>query len=143
MIAGVLALFLMVSWVGTLIIAPDPNPKPFYKGELVSAVSDQILRNSCFDCHSNETVWPWYANVPPMSFLVHFDVKEGREHLNFSNWDRLTAEEKSDALKESLEEVEEGHMPLPPYILLHPDSVITSDQLRTLKEDIHKKISHE
>lgn len=85
------------------------------------AVQD-ILRRACYDCHSNETVWPWYSRVAPASWLVARDVRVGREHLNFSTWNRLDARQRADALKEAWEEVEGGDMPMAIYLPLHPEA---------------------
>ena len=90
-----------------------------------------VLRRACYDCHSNETVWPWYSRVAPASFLVVHDVDEGREHLNFSTWNRLTEAERTHALEEIREEVESGGMPLPVYLPLHPEARL-SDEERAL-----------
>jgi hypothetical protein len=81
-----------------------------------------VLRRACYDCHSNETTWPWYTRVAPISWLVAHDVEEGREHLNFSTWNRLDAEHRAEAREEVWEEVEEGEMPLWFYIPLHPEA---------------------
>lgn len=131
-----IAIILVITWIAGAVIAPEKNPEPQYKGTIVSQKADEILRKSCFDCHSNETVWPWYSNVPPMSLLVNFDVKEGREHLNFSEWETMSMDDKMEALEESLEEAEEGEMPLPPYLITHPDAKLTSEQMAILKADI-------
>lgn len=77
----------------------------------------ELARRACFDCHSHETVWPWYSHVAPISWLVQQDVDEGREHLNFSAWDRPQKN-----AHEAAEEVEEGAMPLPKYLRLHPEA---------------------
>lgn len=84
-----------------------------------------VLRQSCFDCHSYETRWPWYAHVAPVSWLVAQDVNEGREHLNFSTWNRYDAERRADKLEEIWEEVEAGEMPLKIYLPLHPDAKLS------------------
>jgi hypothetical protein len=73
-----------------------------------------LARLACFDCHSNETVWPAYASIAPMSWLVQRDVDEGRAVLNFSEWPRLQQE-----AKEAAEEVLEGEMPPVAYRLVH------------------------
>jgi len=79
-----------------------------------------VLRRACYDCHSNETVWPWYAAVAPVSWLLARDVREGRAELNFSAWDRYDATKRRKRLKESAEEVTEGEMPPWTYVLVHP-----------------------
>jgi len=65
-----------------------------------------LTARACFDCHSNETVWPWYSNVAPISWLVQRDVDEGRRTLNFSEWNRAQKE-----ARESAKTVREGEMP--------------------------------
>lgn len=84
-----------------------------------------ILERACYDCHSNQTEWPWYSHIAPVSFLVADDVEEGREHLNFSEWDKLPAGKRAHAIEEIWEEVEEGEMPLWFYTPLHPEAELT------------------
>jgi cytochrome c551/c552 len=91
-----------------------------------------ILERACYDCHSNKTVWPWYSHVAPVSFLVADDVEEAREHLNFSEWDRLSAAERSEAIEEIWEEVEEDEMPLWFYTPLHPEAKLSDADRETL-----------
>jgi hypothetical protein len=89
------------------------------------------LRRSCWDCHSNETDWPWYAYVAPMSLRVTQHVGMGREHVNFTEWDSYDAEELDDAYEEIAKEIEKGGMPLSDYLLVHRDAKLTkSDRER-------------
>ncbi|MEZ5974983.1 MAG: heme-binding domain-containing protein [Planctomycetota bacterium] len=73
--------------------------------------------------------WPWYSKIAPVSFLVAHDVKEGREHVNFSEWDKLTPSKRDKVREEVFEECEEGEMPLKPYLLLHADAKLTEADL--------------
>lgn len=82
----------------------------------------ELVVRSCFDCHSNESKRQWY-HVAPVSWLVAYDVAEGREHLNFSEWDR----EQRNA-DEAAEEVEEGEMPLSLYLLVHPAARLSESE---------------
>ena len=68
----------------------------------------KILKESCYDCHSNETDWPWYSYVAPVSFFVANDVNHGREHINLSEWDKVKMEDRIKVKEEMWEEVEEG-----------------------------------
>ena len=84
-----------------------------------------ILRRSCYDCHSNETQWPWYSRLAPVSWLMAHDVQEGREHLNFSEWATLDTREQVKRMEEAWEEVEEGEMPLWFYLPMHPEARVS------------------
>jgi hypothetical protein len=81
-----------------------------------------IFQRSCYDCHSNETRWPWYSYVAPISWLVAYDVKEGRRELNFSEWGSYSLKRKKKKLKEIWEEVEKGKMPMGIYLLTHKEA---------------------
>lgn len=94
----------------------------------------EVLRRACYDCHSNQTRWPWYSRVAPVSWWIKHHVDEGREHLNFSEWNRLSTEDRSEALEETWEEVEEGKMPLSSYLPMHPDARLTPQDLQLLKD---------
>lgn len=93
----------------------------------------QILRRSCYDCHSNESRWPWYAYVAPVSWLVVHDVNEAREHLNFSTWNAYKAKKRIKLMREAWEEVEEGDMPLWFYLPLHPDARLSDAEKQRLR----------
>jgi len=86
-----------------------------------------VLRRSCYDCHSNETSWPWYSRVAPVSWLVASDVHEGREKLNFSAWSRLRPDKRERVIEEVWEEVREGEMPLPVYLLAHRGARLSAE----------------
>lgn len=92
-----------------------------------------MLRESCYDCHSNETEWPWYSRVAPVSWLVAKDVNEGREHLNLSDWGRLEGGDRRHAAEEMWEEVDEGKMPLGIYLAMHRDAEPTEEDLAVLR----------
>jgi len=93
-----------------------------------------ILRRSCFDCHSNETTWPWYSYVAPASWLVIDDVHSGRRHMNFSEWDICNEIKKRHLVKECGEMAEEGEMPLWYYLPLHPESALLPEDVKILVE---------
>jgi hypothetical protein len=91
-----------------------------------------ILRRACFDCHSNETVWPAYSRVAPVSWLVAHDVHEGREHVNFSTWSSLSPDEQRKRLLKMAEEVEKGAMPPGIYTPLHPEARMGLQDINTV-----------
>jgi hypothetical protein len=92
-----------------------------------------ILRRACYDCHSNETVWPWYSKVAPVSWLVARDVREGRAELNFSTWDQYGTRQQAKKLRESFEEVAEGKMPPWFYMPVHRDAVLSPQDRSALR----------
>jgi hypothetical protein len=89
-----------------------------------SPETEQLVRTACFDCHSNETVWPWYSYVAPVSWLVARDVNNGREGLNFSEPQDWTPE----YLQHIIDMTADGEMPLTKYIWLHPAANLTDEQ---------------
>lgn len=92
----------------------------------------QILRQSCYDCHSNQTTWPWYSYVAPVSWMVANHVEEGREELNFSDWAAHATD--GHLMEEIYEEVEEGHMPEGSYLWMHPEAKVSEADLAILKD---------
>jgi cytochrome c551/c552 len=92
-----------------------------------SPQTGDVVRRACFDCHSNETVWPWYSNVAPVSWLVRRDVNGGRRHLNFSEWDQPQRHAKDVA-----EEVKEGDMPPWFYLPMHPAARLSAAEKEAL-----------
>jgi hypothetical protein len=92
-----------------------------------------ILKRACFDCHSHETVWAAPQSfVAPVSWLVAWDVAEGREELNFSRWDAMTTKDLAKIARKLPEEVGEGAMPPAIYRLAHPEARLTDGEKATL-----------
>jgi hypothetical protein len=122
--------------VGLILIqfVPVERTNPPVTGQ-VSAADPviEVLRTSCFDCHSNETQWPWYSQVAPISWRIAQHVQMGRRNLNFSEWEGMPAEDQVDAKEEIWEQVEGGFMPLPVYLRMHPEAVLTDPQRETLR----------
>lgn len=104
------------------------NPNDIFLNNEVSADMEKMIRTACYDCHSNETHYPWYSYVAPVSFLISRDTEEGRGELNFSNWESLDKIEKAEMLDEISEEVEEGEMPMKIYPITHPDAKLSEEQ---------------
>jgi heme-binding protein len=85
------------------------------------------LRAACYDCHSNETTWPWYSHVAPVSWLLAHDVSEGRKELNLSKWQRYDAAKQQKKLKETVERLRDGDMPPWYYSIMHPTARLTEN----------------
>lgn len=99
---------------------------------LPSGEVGEVLVAACMDCHSNETVWPWYSSVAPARFLVAKHVKDGRAELNFSTWGEYSLRRQGRKLEEIVELVEEGSMPERSYTWLHPEARLTQAQREVL-----------
>jgi cytochrome c551/c552 len=91
-----------------------------------------LLKRACFDCHSNETEWPWYSRIAPASWLVAKDVIEGRESINFSDWDGMDADDRQYNREACRDEVAEGEMPPWFYIPMHPEAKISEAEVALL-----------
>ncbi len=127
---------LLALGVAQLIPVTRTNPPVEAEVEAAEEVL-RILRNSCYDCHSHESRWPWYAHVAPVSWLVAHDVNEAREQLNFSTWDAYGAKERADHLEEIWEKVDEGEMPLWFYLPLHPEARLSDADKNALRAWTH------
>lgn len=101
------------------------NPPVFAEPEWDSPRTRELFFRACGDCHSNETVWPWYTNIAPVSWLVIKDVQEGRASFNVSEWGRQENE-----AEEAAEAVQEGKMPLSNYLLMHPGARLSPPEKR-------------
>jgi cytochrome c551/c552 len=94
---------------------------------------ERVLRRACYDCHSNETVWPGYSRVAPASWLVAHDVHDGRNELNFSIWNRYDTVMRRKKLDRARDEVKGGDMPPAYYVWMHPNARL-SDADKALLE---------
>lgn len=91
-----------------------------------------ILRTSCYDCHSNNTRYPWYAEVQPIAWLISNDVEEGTRHLNFSEFGGFRLRRQYLKLEQIVEQMDEGEMPPPAYTWIHSDAKLSRDQREQL-----------
>lgn len=102
----------------------------------------KIITNSCYDCHSNETKYPFYSNIQPIAWLLKNHIDEGRKELNFSNFATYEPKRQVRKLQEAAEYVEQHKMPLESYLLGHPDAKLTQEQ-RTEMAQYFRKIQNE
>ena len=91
----------------------------------------ELAKRACFDCHSNESQWPWYSKVAPASWLLQHDVDEGRATMNFSEWDEYWL-----ASSEIAEVIIEGEMPPPQYLILHPEARLSDAEKSQLANGV-------
>lgn len=91
-----------------------------------------LLKTSCYDCHSNNTKYPWYNNVQPVAFWLNSHINDGKRHLNFDEFNSYPAEKKKKKLQEVAETIENGEMPLSSYSLIHSDAKLSASDKQTL-----------
>ena len=130
-LAAVVVLLLVIQ-----VLRPSKmNPPIDAKGDITASVEVPshvvaIFGRACNDCHSNDTVWPWYSNIAPISWLITHDVNEGRREMNFSEWSAYDAEKTGKLRKKMCEEVSEGEMPGFVYTLMHPKAKLTNAEVQ-------------
>jgi hypothetical protein len=90
------------------------------------------LKRACYDCHSNETRWPWYSQIAPVSWFVIDHVNHGRSHLNFSDWSAYDRQEQAKYMEGIEETVQAGVMPLPSYLLAHSEAKLSPEDKRII-----------
>jgi len=106
------------------------NPPVVREPAWDSPATRNLAKQACFDCHSNETVWPWYSRIAPISWLVYRDVAEGREELNFSDWHGGAG--KAEKPQKVTRELESGGMPPLQYRINHPEARLDDAARRAL-----------
>ncbi|MBE0685739.1 MAG: heme-binding domain-containing protein [Anaerolineaceae bacterium] len=134
-LVGLVAFFLLIQLIP--LGRQHANPPVVQEPQWDSAQTRELAQRACFDCHSNETVWLWYSNVAPVSWLVQRDVNEGREKLNFSDWGSVR---EKDAI---IEVIQEGEMPMPIYLIMHPEARLTSAEKEALIRGLQATINNQ
>ncbi len=108
------------------------NPPERYDRPILGGAQEKTLQEVCFPCHANRTDWPWYSRVTPVRFLVTHDVREGRRELNFDDWGELAPDRRAKLLRKAAEEIREGEMPTPPYLIAHPEARLSEARKQAL-----------
>lgn len=148
-IVKIIALILLVGFVGIQFVPTDLNqsdtvPKTDFL--LVNNTQENIsalLQESCYDCHSNNTEYPWYNKVQPVAWFLEDHINEGKEELNFNEWDAYSNRRKNSKLKSIISQVKDDEMPLASYTLIHKDTKLSNsektliiDYMKNLKETL-------
>ncbi|MEA2165441.1 MAG: hypothetical protein QOK37_3568 [Thermoanaerobaculia bacterium] len=125
---GILALFVFIQFI------PVPKTNPPATGEIQTPPDVKaVFRKSCYDCHSNETRYPWYNHVAPVSWLLYRDVTQARRKMNFSAWQQMPQDLQNQRRKQVWEEVSSGGMPPWFYLPLHPAAKVSAADKAILK----------
>jgi hypothetical protein len=127
---------ILVCVIGLQFVRPDrTNPAGHTASSLTARTPSQvtaILDRSCRDCHSNETRWPWYTNVSPMSWLVANHVHHGRDHFNYSEWATYPSDDQDKFLGAMCDLIKRERMPLPSYLLMHRNAALSPADVTTV-----------
>jgi hypothetical protein len=131
------ALVFIVVFAAAQLVRPERANPPIDPGRTIQAHTGTtaalaaVLKRSCGDCHSNETVWPWYTQLAPLSWLMASGVSEGRKAVNFSEWAGYTPEQQRDLLEASCQDAAAGRMP-GPYATLRPETRLSAGDIETI-----------
>lgn len=132
-----LAIAALITFVAIQFARPTLENPPVTAEVQAPAQVRQILKTSCYNCHSNETQLPWFDQVAPAYWLVTHDVKEARHHLNFSEIGKLPAAQQKAALYEAVNMIRLGAMPLSTYTLVHPNARVSPEDVAVLEHYLH------
>jgi len=133
LVAGAIGLFLLIQLIP--FGHNRTNPPVVAEPNWSSPEARALVKEHCFQCHSNETNWTWYANIAPGSWLIAFDVIEGRDAFNFSDWNNRPGE-----LDEMVGAIQEGEMPPIQYWIFHPNSKLDAQQKQDLINALESSI---
>jgi hypothetical protein len=137
-IIKIVLIVLVIAFFGIQFVRPDRTNPPEVPSETLEASTavpedvGRILSRSCADCHTNRTVYPWYSNVAPFSWLLADHIHDGRREVNFSIWNTYETRRKLRKLDVICEQVETGEMPLPSYLWIHWDAAMSPADVQTL-----------
>ncbi|MDQ3712825.1 MAG: heme-binding domain-containing protein [Acidobacteriota bacterium] len=137
-ILKIIAVVLFIAFVAVQFYRPSQINPPIVAAETLEATTEipetiaAILKRSCSDCHSNETVYPWYSNVSPFSWLLAEHIEEGRRELNVSVWNTYSAKKKRHKLDEVCEQVTNDAMPHNQYLWIHRDAILSQEDKKNL-----------
>ncbi len=113
-------------------IAASPSANHISKAYTVPVEVESILSKACYDCHSNNTVYPWYSNIQPVAWWLNDHVKDGKKHLNFDEFTTYRIAKQNHKLEEVTGEVKEGEMPLSSYTIVHGNAKLSDSEKEIL-----------
>ncbi|NNL33379.1 MAG: heme-binding domain-containing protein [Flavobacteriaceae bacterium] len=145
-------LLLLVAFVIAQFFGPEKNDgdlatvTPFLNETNPPDNVKQILEESCFDCHSNHSRYPWYNNITPVNYWLADHIKHGKDHFNMSEWTENSIKRKDHKFEELIEMVEKKDMPLPSYTWTHTEAKLSDEQIASIiawAENVRVKYSLE
>ena len=133
---------LVVALVGVQAIRPERTNPPVESELPAPPEIKTLLRRACYDCHSHETVWPWYSVVAPVSWLVAHDVQEGREDLDYSTWGAYGPVKRAKKLRETANVVTQAEMPPRLYRIAHPAARLSDAERQAIAAWCADELAH-
>ena len=133
-IGRVIFFLLILAFIGIQFVEVERTNPPVTADINAPTEVRNILKSSCYDCHSNETIWPWYSKIAPISWLIVDDVMDGRKKLNFSEWEKFYSDKRTKLKKKILDEINQDEMPKDIYTIMH-----TGAKLDIIQKNIIKK----
>jgi cytochrome c551/c552 len=125
-VGGLVLGFILIQFVSLFVPKlQTTNPEVSYTVQWDSPETQALWDRACNDCHSNETIWPWYSHIAPISWLVAHDVNEGRSEGNISEGHELESHE-------MIEKIREGEMPMTIYVIMHPEADLSDAETEQL-----------
>ncbi len=114
-------------------------PTDFAKIYSLPASVEGILQNACYDCHSNNTNYPWYSNIQPMAWIMASHIKNGKEKLNFSDFGSNITRKQISKLKEIVNQIKDDEMPISSYKAMHKKASLTKEEKSLITDWMNKK----
>jgi hypothetical protein len=142
---GIVAM-IVIGFIGLQLIPPEKvfpdykypgNPAIDPQFQWDSPQTEQLARAACYDCHSNETRYPWYSHIAPVSWLLYRDINVARDNLNFSTWNKQEID-----VDDIINQIEQGAMPKSNYLPLHPEAQLTTEQKAELIAGLQATFAH-
>jgi Haem-binding domain len=138
-VVGIVIVIIVLVTVIPLLL--ETNPPVVAEPKWDSPQTRELAVRSCFDCHSNETKYPWFARLPVSSLLVVSDTLQGRAHLNFSEWSSAGGSGEGRNAREIARQIQSGGMPPGNYLLLHPEASLTDAEKQQLIDGLTKSLN--
>lgn len=137
-ILRIIIIIFIVGFIVIQFVQPQKNQGQITNSDILSVhrVPENvatILKESCFDCHSDKTRYLWYHKIAPVSWMINDHIKEGKHELNFSKWSELDIFEKITTLEEISQESSRKTMPLKSYLIMHPKANLSDEQIKTIE----------
>ena len=134
----IILILLLIIFVGAQFFQPEKNEgernieSDLFQASMVNDPIKVLFTASCYDCHSNNTNYPWYSKVSPISWYLYDHVKDGKEALNFSEWGTYTNNEKISQLVDIGETVSDGEMPLKSFLIIHKEAKLSEEEIQKI-----------